>query len=84
MDDAEGDLDEFICENKCKSGYNLNMKMEQKQHNHHIKQHHNDGETGSCTCQTSNRAVHQTLDEMEFERGIWTAGEKITLIQGLL
>lgn len=40
-------------------------------------QHQNKHGDGGCNCQSSNREVHQTIDEMEFERGIWAAGEKL-------
>lgn len=29
---------------------------------------------GGCECKSANTTVHQTIDEMGFERGIWTAG----------
>lgn len=41
---------------------------------------HQQQHNGSCNCKSANPAVQQTLDEMEFERGIWTAGEEIVYL----
>ena len=31
------------------------------------------GHSHNCGCSSTTSSVHQTLDEMEFERGIWSA-----------
>lgn len=36
--------------------------------------HANHGSDGVCKCKSSSAA--QTFDEMDFERGIWTAGNQ--------
>lgn len=33
----------------------------------------------ACSCLPTSASVHQTLDEMEWERGIWYAGNDHTL-----
>jgi hypothetical protein len=41
---------------------------------------HDNHDEHSCCEHTKNVAVVQTIDEMDFERGIWSAGEQIKFI----